>query len=212
FPFVSAHIARKAIVLPIERKVRRHVKVEKRFYGLNNIIGFYARYQDNGKRQTRPLGKDPVAAYTQFTQIERDFARVRVGLLPLNPPEPKPQAKSDRDLRACAAEYKANLATLGKKKSTIGMYSRAVDDFISHCQKSSIDDVDRKDILNYMGWMRANVKKREGDPQHALRNRVRYLSTFFNTFGLKCPLPMREIKKPVKTRPWKYSLDVINLF
>ena len=150
-------------------------------------------------------------AYTLFTQTEQDFSRVRQGLLPVNVEEPK-KTDGTRGLRACAHEYKSELEALGKKKSTIAMYTRAVDDFVGHCRKTFIDDVDRKDILDYLAWMKANLKRREGDPQHALRNRVRFLSTFFTRFGLKCPLPMKDIKKPTKKRPWKYSLDVVKLF
>ncbi len=212
FPYVPASIHRKAIVLPVERKPDPEKGRAKQFFGLDDITGFYARYSEGGKRHMPPLGKDPVAAALQFLRLEQDFSRIRAGLLPLNPPEPKPAKSPDRGLRRLAAEYKSELETLGKKKSTIGMYTRAVDDFVAHCPQETIDDVNRKDIMNYLAWMRQNLKRRAGDPQHALRNRVRYLSTFFRRFGLSVPLPMREVKKPVRRRPWKYSLEVINLF
>lgn len=214
FPQVTAEIRRRAILLPIERKS------DGRFFTLKDIIGFYARYPENGKRTVKSLGKDPVAAYTQFQQIEQDFARVQKGLLPLNPPEPKPAPKDDRDIRACAQEYKANLMTLGKKNSTISQYVRAIDDFVGVYTKAktSIDDVDRQDLLSYIAWMRSNLKHRQGknndgkgDPQHAHRNRRQYIAAFLNHFGVKCPLPMKDIKKPVRVPPWKYSDDVINL-
>jgi integrase len=212
FPTVPAEINRRAIVLPVEG---RNGRLKGRFFNLEDIIGFYAVHPDpdnKGHRLTKALGKDPVTAYTLFTQTEQDFSRMRQGLLPVNV-EPAKKVEGTRGLRYCATEYKSELEALGKKKSTIAMYARAVDDFVTHCHKTFIDDVDRKDILDYLGWMKANLKRRaDGDSQHALRNRVRYLSTFFNRFGLKCPLPMKEIKKPAKRRPWKYSLDVVKLF
>lgn len=207
FPTVPAEIRRRAIILPVERPK------DGRFFNLESIVGFYAVYPDpnnKGRRLTKSLGKDPVQAYTLFTQTEQDFSRIRQGLLPVNIEEPK-KTDGTRGLRTCAAEYKSELEALGKKKSTISMYTRAVDDFVARCRKTFIDDVDRKDILDYLAWMKSNLKKREGDPQHALRNRVRYLSTFFTRFGLKNPLPMKDIKKPVKRRPWKYSMDVVKL-
>lgn len=79
FPQIPAEIHRRAILLPVERKS------DGRMFDLKDIIGFYARYPENGKRIIKPLGKDPVAAYTQFVQIEQDFSRVRKGLLPLKP-------------------------------------------------------------------------------------------------------------------------------
>ena len=110
--------------------------------------------------------------------------------------------------------------TLGKKNSTISQYVRAIDDFVGVYTKAktSIDDVDRQDLLSYIAWMRSNLKHRQGknndgkgDPQHAHRNRRQYIAAFLNHFGVKCPLPMKDIKKPVRVRPWKYSDDVINL-
>jgi integrase len=210
FPQISAEIHRRAILIPVERKS------DGRMFDLKDIIGFYARYPENGKRVVKPLGTDPVAAYTQFVQIEQDFSRVRKGLLPLNPPEAKPAPNGDRDIRALAAEYKANLPTYGKKKGTITQYSRAIDDFVSLYTKTkrSIDDVDENDITNYLAWMRTNVRRQKnkgGDSQHTYRNRIRHLYVFLNQYKAPCPVPMRKIKKPVKTRPWKFSNDVINL-
>ena len=72
-----------------------------------------------------------MAAYAQFTQIEQDFSRIQKGLLPLNPPEPKPVAKEGRDIRACANEYKTNLVTLGLKPTSIAKYRSAIDDFVA---------------------------------------------------------------------------------
>ncbi len=208
FPQVPAVIRRRAIQLPIERKS------DGRFFELRDIIGFYARYPENGRRKVEPLGKDPVAAYAQFQQKEQDFSRIQNGLLPLNPPEPKPASKEDRDIRACAAEYKVNLVTRGIRPSTISHYATAIDDFVALYTKTktSIDDIDRQDIMNYLVWMRTNLRRSKvGDPQHAYRNRIRHLSVFLHDFKVECPLPMRKIKKPVKPRPWKYSSDVINL-
>jgi integrase len=210
FPSVGVKIKRNAIVFPIERG--------RRMFGPDEIIGFYARYSgriepsDNPGRNTKPLGKDPITAYTRFQQIDQDFARIRSGLLPINVvKEPIPAENGNRDLRTCAAEFKANLVTLGKKKSTIRMYTLSVDSFVKQFPTKTIDAIDRKDMLAHLSWMRANLVKRAyGDQQHTFRNRLRDISVFFNTYGVKNPLPMRDVKKPMKKRPTKYSLEIIN--
>jgi integrase len=212
FPFIAVKIARRRIVIPVSRK-------DGSVFNFGDIVGFYARYPgvgpQGGKRRVEPLGKDPVSAYTRFLQIEQDFSRIRAGLLPLSVVEPSVEGgangKDDRDLWACAAEFKANLVTFGKKKSTIRMYSLAVDDFVQNCSKRTIDAIDKKDMINHLAWMRANLVKRGyGDSQHTFRNRVRFLGVFFNSFGVKNPLPMKEIKKPMKKRPTRYSVEIIN--
>jgi integrase len=206
FPRVGVQISRNAIKLP--------VKALGRTFSIEDVIGFYARFSANGRRPIKALGKDPVSAYTQFQQIELDNTRVRKGLLPLNPePEssPQPEPGGKRSLRTCVNEFKANLPTLGKKKSTIASYTRTLDDFVAQFPTKTVDQITKQDMIDHLAHLRTTVKRRKyGDPQRTFRNRLSYLCIFFNTLGLKCPLPLREMKKPMKSRPTKYSLEIIN--
>src|SRR6266480_1319960 len=210
FPSVAVEIKRNAITFPIVR--------EGKEFMAKDLIGFYARYSgriegsDNPGRNVKPLGKDPATAYIRYLQIDQDFARIRSGLLPINVSTgTTPASNSLRDLRTLAAEFKSNLLVLGKKKSTIRMYSLAVDAFVKQCPKKTIDEVDRKDMLAHLSWMKENlVKRARGDQQHTFRNRLRNLSVFFNSYGVKNPLPMKDVKKPMRKRPTKYSLEIIN--
>jgi integrase len=206
FPRVAVKIARRSIVLPVERK-------DGRMFGLSDIIGFYVRYWDSGKRRIETLGKDPIAAYTRFLQIEQDFSRVRAGLLPINDkPAPEPiEIKDDRSLRACAKEFIANSVTLGKKKATVDAYTRAANGLAAQFPTKAIDDIDKKDMLAHLSHLRMTLKKRgDGDSQFTIRNRLRNLRVFFGAFGVTNPLQMREVKKPVKKRPTRYSIEMIN--
>lgn len=207
FPFIPAEIHRRAILLPVERQS------DGRSFGLNDIIGFYARYPENGKRKVKPLGKDPVAAYTQFQQTEQDFARAQKGLLPINPEPEPPAQKAARDIRSLLKKYEADLVTRGISSRTIAKYIPPIKDFVQLYTRSrtSIDDVGKDDMMAYVEWMRTHLKRKKGDPQHTYRNRVQYVNAFLATFDVKPPMRMREIKKPTKKRPWKYSDDVLNL-
>jgi len=202
FPRVGVEIVRNAIKMPI--------KALGRFFAKEDIVGFYMRYSLNGKRPIEPLGKDPVAAYAQFLQKERDVNRVKGGFLPINPPES--ESKEDRSLQTCASEFKASLVTLGKKKATITAYTNSVDDFVTQFPTKTVDEITKKDMLDHVNRLRATLKRRcHGDQQRTLRNRLGYLSTFFLSVGLKNPLPLREMKKPMKPRPTRYSEAIINL-
>jgi integrase/recombinase XerD len=208
FPRIPVTIRRRAIVFPIERS-------DGKSFLPTDVIGFYARYSLDGKAHIDPLGKDPNAAYTQFQQIEGDVARMRQGLEPIHKPEPiaepEPVApEKDRSLRTCASQFKANIVAMGKKKATIYAYTRAVDDLVARFPGKSIDEITRQDVITYMSFLRTNIKKRTGDPEHTLRNRLRNLTVFFHSFGVKIPLAMREMKKPMRSRPTRYSLEFIN--
>ena len=202
FPRVPVKIVRNTIKMPLEALGRS--------FSQEDIIGFYARYSLEGKRHIEPLGKDPGAAYPQFLQREKDVSRVRAGLLPLNEPEPEPELKDCRSLRTSASEFKTNLITLGKKKATIAGYSRAVDDLAGQYPEKSIDEITKQDMLGHISFLRMKIKKRNGDTKHTYRNRLRNLTVFFNSCGVKNPLAMRDLPKPMKARPTRYSIEVIN--
>jgi integrase len=204
FPRIPVKIVRRAIAIPLEHAGR--------FYNTQDVIGFYGRYSLDGKRRIEALGKDPVAAYTRFLQIEQDFTRVRVGLLPINEtPRPAPApVKEDRRLRTCATQFKANIVTLGKRKATVAAYSRSVDDLVALFADKPIDEITKQDMTSHIAYLKVKIKKRNGDVQHTFRNRLRNLTVFFNAFGVKNPIPMRELKKPMKARPTRYSIELIN--
>ncbi len=204
--------------VPVEtkaNKVKFPINALGRTFTLPDVIGFYCRYSLNGIRHIEPLGKDPVAAYTQFLQKELDVARVRGGLLPLNPPEPEPEPtapKEDRSLKVCAEEFKGDQMTLGRRQSTITAYTSAIDVFVSQFPTKTADQITRKDMLAHVDYLRANLRRTKyGDQQRTIRNRLDYLSTFFLSLGLKNPLPRKEMKKPMRSRPTRYSEAIINL-
>lgn len=210
FPRVPVTIRRRAIVFPIERK-------DGTVFHPADVIGFYARYNLDRKPHIDALGKDPVAAFTQFIKIEGDVERMRQGLEPVHKPEPvaiepEPEPIEDRSLRACGARFKANLATLGKKKATIAGYSRAVNDLVAQYGDKSIDQMDKQGMLDHIAFLRTKIKKRYGDTKHTFRNRLRNLTVFFNACNAKNPLAMRDLPKPMRKRPTRYSIETINLF
>jgi integrase len=202
FPRVSVKIVRNVISMPIKALGRSFTQPE--------IIGFYARYSQHGKRHIESLGKDPLAAYTRFLQVERDNVRVREGRLPVDPP--KAETNGERNLRTCVNDFEANLPTLGKRKSTISSYTRTLDDFAAQFPDKAVDKITKQDIIDHIAHLKRTVKRRShGDPQRTFRNRLSYVCIFFNSLGLKCPLPLREMKKGMKSKPTKYSIDAINL-
>jgi integrase len=200
FPFISARIGRRGIVLPVE--------VRGRFFEPDSIIGFYARYPANGKRKIEPLGKDAVDAYAQFQRIEQDFARNQKGLLPLNGHEPQTEGHA---LKKSIQEFKDDNRSRGLKYRTLETYDKSVDDFGKSCSKKTLEQVTRQDILSFIDWMRANYTTRQfGQPHNTYRNRLKDITVFFNHFGVPMPLRKREWPKSTKKNPDKYSLDTVN--
>jgi integrase len=208
FPFVGVQISRRRIVLPVERPADARANRPAQRFHSPDIIGYYARYPENGERKITPLGKDPVAAYAQYVQIEQDFARKQNGLLPINPTT-KPA--EPRNVLACAEKFRAELVSRGLKPKSREAYGDAVDYFLKSYSGEFLEDVNREDILNFIDWMRANLIRRKLGPQEGtFRNKLRYLNTFFHRFKMQMPLPKREWPRVPKKRKTKYSMDVIN--
>lgn len=208
FPFTAVEIRKKTIAFPVRRKDTIRKKIRE--FGPDQIIGFYARYSEGGRRKVKPLGKDPISAFTEYQRIEKDFERVRQGLEPLNP-TPVAAKKGSRNVVLLAREFKEELKTLGRKPRSIESYSGSIDQFLHSYKKQSIDEVDRKDILNFIVWMQVNLVKRNGGhPNNTYRNRLRDVGIFLKHFGVQMPLPTREWPKEVEKKKEKYSIAVIN--
>jgi site-specific recombinase XerD len=201
FPFVTVQIGRKGIALPVEDRHRR-------VFEPDSIQGFYARYTNGtGKRKIDALGKDPVDAYARFQSIEADFTRVRAGLLPIHTEPETP----GHFVQVAAREFKEDIQSRGLKARSIETYADSIDDFISSCSKKTLEEVTERDMLTFIDWMRAHMKKRAfGQPNNTYRNRLKDLSVFFRHFGLTMPFPKRKWPKSTKRNADRYSVDSVN--
>jgi integrase len=126
-------------------------------------------------------------------------------------------------LSDAVAEYKAELRTLDKSKATKMVYVNAIDSFAKSCRKEFLDELDRKDILTYIDWMRENLPVRvPGAQSQTLRNRLTYLGTFLGKHGVQLKksgqrqaktdpglLFRTDIPKNMKKKPKKYEQSTI---
>ena len=109
-------------------------------------------------------------------------------------------ASSSRITLAAAAEkYFANGEARGLDPETIRKYRAAVDPFIEHCGVTYVDECqDNKQVLlNYMGWLRTQPapKRKHGNPERTLANRVGDVRIFLKEFGFTKLLKKNEEPK-----------------
>jgi integrase len=210
FPTVNVETKRNAIVFPIIRKDNKNKAIKQ--FSESQIIGFYARYPENGKRIVKALGQDAEAAYIRFQQIDQDFERVRAGLLPINVQQKGPKTGSEtHNIVACAREFKGRIISQGLKPRSIETYNTSLDNFVASCKKLTLDEVTEDDMLDFIDWMRKNLPKRKfGQPTNTYRNRLKDMNVFFNHYGLKMPLAKKKWPKSTKKNPYKYSMDNVN--
>jgi len=178
---------------------------------------------ENGKRKIQPLGKDLNVAFTAWQNHESDMKRIAAGKSPIHREEPETGKERIRIVDA-VNEYLAELPTLDKSRATIVAYTNTLNDYIQACTKTFTEEIDRKDIIDYIAWMRKNLQKREhGEQNRTIRNRLTYLGTWL---GQKCGIPLKkpkganagapgllffnDVPKYTKRAPDKYSINTIN--
>jgi integrase len=203
FPFVTVALGRRGIKLPVEK--------DGKVYLQDSILGFYVRYTDNGKRKIEKIGKDDlVDVLARYQAIERDHSRIREGKLPLEQTSSLVQKPGNRSLAACAQEFEEYLVSIKRKPRSVESYIGSIKCFMKSCNKL-IDDITRKDILNFLDWMEINLEKREGGhPNNTYRNKLRDVKIFLKHFNIEMPLESKSWPKEIDKKKEKYSTDSVN--
>jgi len=214
FPFVNVKIRRNAIEQPVE--------IDGKVYSGESIQGFYVRYPHTVgnclfrgctggvARHVQPLGKDHVEAYAQFERIERDFARVREGKLPVEEVKAPTQGRS---IEEAAQKFASVIENKSLKARSVESYLRSLEQFQVFCASvnvRTIDQISRDTILNFVGWMKKNLQTRAGGSvQNTYRNKLKDVRVFLNEVGAGMPLKPKDWPKEVKARKEKYSVGSV---
>ncbi len=224
FPYVPLEFKRNAVKFPIDW-VRRDGQrvISKHEFEPDAVMGFYARYQNNGvnpkepigKRLWHPLGKDPVSAYMEYQRLDQDFERIERGLAPVNVPTDSLAGIPKITLVQAVAKFERDLSAEGKKKRAIESYIGRVRNFARFFVKRSeieLDRIDADDIRNFLVWLPNNIRRRPGSGGHVnntQRNHLRDAKIMFTRYGVPFPLENKFWPKEIKRRKRKYSVDSI---
>jgi integrase len=175
------------------------------------------------------VGKDFAAA---VNRLRLEQARVGVGITrseATRAPAPTVASSSATDGRVRLAEaaqkFISELRNLDRKKYSIAMYENALRDFQTSCRKEFIDEIDREDILAFLGWMRKNMQVRvPGSENRTYKNKLGYLRTFLARHGVQLMkegnrqdkddpglLYRSDVPKVLKKKPKKYDGTDIEL-
>ncbi|MGB2627838.1 MAG: hypothetical protein WAK20_13705, partial [Candidatus Acidiferrum sp.] len=147
--------------------------------------------------QVRIAGKffDAGSDFASATnRLRQEQARLSIGVprteaetAPVVHVSPESGEPTDRTRIVTAAEeFVAELQTLDRKKYSVAMYKNALRDFQASCRKEFLDQIDRKDILNFVGWMRENMQVRvPGSENRTYKNKLNFLGTFLGRHGIQ---------------------------
>jgi integrase/recombinase XerD len=115
---------------------------------------YYLEWREDAKRVRLSVGKDPQDAAARRLRKEAELNAVNNGVAVVA--EGGPNGR--RSLKAAVAEYLEE-TTLTKKPKTLAAYKTALSYFMESCPKLFLDDIDRKDLLKFSAFLRADKKQ-----------------------------------------------------
>lgn len=143
--------------------------------------GFYSLdwYGKDGKRHRKKISSDCAVAEMEREKKQRALQAVAVGVEVVDG-----DSATRVSLQQAREKYIKNLEAMGKDKKTISAYRVSVDSFLIACEKRFIDEIERQDLIDYMGWLRKQPRvDRRGDPNRTYFNKVSNVVIFLKSFG-----------------------------
>jgi len=91
-------------------------------------------------------------------------------------------------------KYFDNLAAMGKDEKSIRTYRYAVNGFVRSYEKPYIEDYEKQDLINYMGWLRKQPRKerKHANPDRTYFNKVSHVAIFLKACGVRPGLKASE--------------------
>ncbi len=91
-------------------------------------------------------------------------------------------------------KYFDNLAAMGKDEKSIRTYRYAVNGFVRSYKKPYIEDYERQDLIDYMGWLRRQPRKerKHANPERTYFNKVSHVAIFLKACGVRPGLKASE--------------------
>jgi hypothetical protein len=167
---------------------------------------YYVRFgADGGKQQYALVGKDPYVALDKLEEKKRWLRDRERQVVPQTPVNSKPET-SKLSIDDAVERYFKNLHSQGKDQKTIRAYKVAVEEFRKSCSKKFLSEIDRQDLIDFMGWLRKQPPKlrkdgtprkprRSGDPNRTYFNKVNNVVIFLSAHGINRLLKKSEYPK-----------------
>jgi integrase/recombinase XerD len=134
---------------------------------------YYLEWSEGSKRVRLSVGKDAADADARRRRKAAELNAVNNGaaIVPEN---------GQRSVAAAVEDYLEE-TTLTKKPKTLAAYTTALNYFTESCHKLNIEDIDRKDLLKFCGFLR---DEKEQAPR-SVYNKFENLMSFLKANGIR---------------------------
>jgi integrase len=167
----------------------------------SDAFQFGVRYSLNGKRRLDTAATVDEALALLKDRNVRLYAKRNGVMLP----DAHREGSAPRLTLAEAVEqYFIDKAAEGKDHKTISAYRQSIEQFVESCAKKYIDQIEKQDLKNFLGWLRLHPvpKRSNSNPGQTYKNKVLNVVIFLKAFGRERLLKKSEYPpstpKPVK--------------
>lgn len=137
---------------------------------------YYLEWREDGKRVRLSVGKDAQHAVTQRLRKEAELNTVHNGVAVV----PQDGQNGHGSFATAVAEF-IEETRLTKKPKTLAAYTTALNYFTESCPKLYLQDIDRKDMLKFVAFLR---EEKEQSPR-SVYNKFENVMTFLKANGIR---------------------------
>jgi integrase len=136
---------------------------------------YYLEWRENGRRVRLSVGKDAqdAAACQQRKQAELNAINNGVAVVPEN-------GNGHKSVAVAVSEF-IEETRLTKKPKTLAAYTTALSYFTESCPKLYLHDIERRDLLKFVGFLR---EKKDQSPR-SVYNKFENVMSFLKTQGIR---------------------------
>jgi integrase len=137
---------------------------------------YYLDWRQGSKRRRKSVGKDAAEALTQLKRLEAELNARAAGVAV----EAPTNGTGKRALSVAIAEYLHEIE-ITKKPKTHAAYDVALRYFAESCAKLHVEDVERRDLLEYSAFLRDE----KGQSRRSVRNKFGTVMSFLKWCGVR---------------------------
>jgi len=160
---------------------------------------YYIEWRDAGKRIRLSVGKDAADASAMRLRKETELN---------NGDGSVPQTNDSNGPTSLAAAVRDYLdeVKLSKKPKTLAAYTTALDYFLDSCHKLHVEDIERKDLLKFVAFLR---EAKEQSPR-SVYNKFENVMTFLKVHGIRGIIGKNDWPRFTEEEPEIYEREELD--
>lgn len=162
----------------------------------------YLRYREGGKTRLKSAGKDLDAALMAQRRLQSTLERVALGEAGATAANSASLPHTTID--EAMADYIADVASQRSLK-TSRAYSFVLGLFRKSCQKNYLDELTRRDLIDFMTFLRSR-----GQADRSIYNKISEMKTFLRAAGVPEILGHKDTPRYTAKKVRSYALDNLN--